>query len=147
MIVQTGRNQIIGNADRVHVAGEVQVDVLHRNYLGVTASCRSALDAEDRPRMMVLSKQRIVFAHFVQGIRKTDDLLLSCPLLPASVKSRSPTRVCRPAYLPCPSIICNQFLLCTCRTVPDTVHRSLTCAASSLMFVITDSFAQSECRS
>ncbi len=46
MVVDHCRQQIVGQRDRVEVAGEVQVDVLHRNNLGVTAACGAALDAK-----------------------------------------------------------------------------------------------------
>ncbi len=42
------RQQVVGDAHRVHVTGEVEVEVLHRHDLGVAAAGRAALDAEDR---------------------------------------------------------------------------------------------------
>ncbi len=46
--VDHGREQVVGRADGVDVAGEVQVEVLHREQLRVAAAGRAALDAEDR---------------------------------------------------------------------------------------------------
>ena len=47
--VDQGREQVVRGRDGVEVAGEVQVQVLHRHDLRVAAPCRAALDAEDRP--------------------------------------------------------------------------------------------------
>ena len=38
--------QVVGAADGVEVAGEVQVDVFHRHHLGIAAAGGAALDAE-----------------------------------------------------------------------------------------------------
>ena len=46
--VDERREQVVRGGDRVHVAREVKVDVLHRHHLGVAATGRAALDAEDR---------------------------------------------------------------------------------------------------
>ena len=42
------REQVVGGADRVDVAGEVEVEVLHRDDLGQAAAGRAALDPEHR---------------------------------------------------------------------------------------------------
>ena len=44
-----GREQVVGRADRVDVAREVEVQVLHRHDLGVATAGGAALDPEDRP--------------------------------------------------------------------------------------------------
>ena len=44
-----GREQVVGRADRVDVAREVEVQVLHRHDLGVATTGGAALDPEDRP--------------------------------------------------------------------------------------------------
>ena len=46
--VEHRREQVVGGADRVDVAGEVEVEVLHRHDLGHAAAGRAALDAEHR---------------------------------------------------------------------------------------------------
>ena len=46
VVVQHGGQQVVGSADGVEIAGEVQVDVLHGDDLGVAAAGRAALDAE-----------------------------------------------------------------------------------------------------
>ena len=40
--------QVICRCDCVHIAGKVQVDVLHRENLSVTAACGSSFDSEHR---------------------------------------------------------------------------------------------------
>ena len=41
--------EVVGRADRVDVAGQVEVEVLHRDDLAVAAAGRAALDPEHRP--------------------------------------------------------------------------------------------------
>ena len=48
MRLDHGRQQVVGRADGVDVAGEVEVEVLHRDDLGVATAGGAALDAEDR---------------------------------------------------------------------------------------------------
>ena len=43
------RQQVVGGGDGVHVAGQVQVECLHRDHLRVAAAGGAALDAEGRP--------------------------------------------------------------------------------------------------
>src|SRR5699024_11635097 len=45
-VVDHGRQQVVGGADGVDVAGEVEVDVLHRHDLGVAAAGRAARSEE-----------------------------------------------------------------------------------------------------
>ena len=49
----------------MEVAGEVQIDVFHRNNLGITAAGRAALDAEAGPE---------------RGLPQTDDGALAQPI-------------------------------------------------------------------
>ena len=46
VIVDHSGEQIIGGADRVKIAGEMQIDVLHRHHLRVTAASRTPLHPE-----------------------------------------------------------------------------------------------------
>src|SRR5204863_1016442 len=43
------RQQVVRGADRMDVAGEVQVEILHRQHLRVATAGRAALDPEDGP--------------------------------------------------------------------------------------------------
>ncbi len=48
MVVEHGRAQVVGGGDGVDVTGEVEIDVLHGDHLGVTPAGRSPFDAETR---------------------------------------------------------------------------------------------------
>ena len=47
-VVEERAGQVVGRTDRVDVAGQVEVEVLHRDDLAVAAAGRPALDPEDR---------------------------------------------------------------------------------------------------
>ncbi len=70
--VQQGRQQVVGRADGVEVAREVQVDVLHGDDLGVPAAGRTAPEAEHgaerrlaqrHDHVLALLRQRVGQAH------------------------------------------------------------------------------------
>ena len=46
VVVDHRGEQVVGRADRVHVTGKMQVDILHRNHLGVATARGPALEAE-----------------------------------------------------------------------------------------------------
>ena len=72
VVVNHGAQQIVCRADGVHIAGEVQVDVLHRDDLCVTAACGAALDAEYRTERRLTQGNDGVFAHLVQRLAETN---------------------------------------------------------------------------
>ena len=47
VVVEHGGQQVVGSADGVEVAGEVQVDILHGDDLSPAAAGSAALNAED----------------------------------------------------------------------------------------------------
>ncbi|MQM39060.1 hypothetical protein KBTX_03082 [wastewater metagenome] len=49
VVVDHRREQVVGGGDRMDVAGEVEVDPLHRHHLAVAAAGGPALDPEGRP--------------------------------------------------------------------------------------------------
>ena len=49
-VVDERAGQVVGRADGVDVAGQVEVEVLHRDDLAVAAAGGAALDPEDRAR-------------------------------------------------------------------------------------------------
>ena len=60
MIVQHCRQQIIGRSDRMEISGKMEIQIIHRHDLGISASCRSAFDAEARPqRRLAQCDQRL----------------------------------------------------------------------------------------
>jgi hypothetical protein len=70
--VEQGGEQVVRRADRVDVAGEVEVQVLHRHDLREPAAGGSALDAEDRPERRLAQAQQRVLADVAQPLRQTD---------------------------------------------------------------------------
>ena len=46
VVIEQRREQIVGTGDGVEIAGEMEVDVFHRDDLGVAAAGRAAFDAE-----------------------------------------------------------------------------------------------------
>ena len=46
VVVNDGRQQIVRRRDGMEIPREMQVDVLHRHDLGITAAGRTALEAE-----------------------------------------------------------------------------------------------------
>ena len=48
MVVDYSAEQVVCGSNRVHIAGEVQVDILHGHNLRIPAAGRTALDAEYR---------------------------------------------------------------------------------------------------
>jgi hypothetical protein len=43
------REEIVRRTDRVNIASEVEVEILHRHHLAIAAACGPDLDAEHRP--------------------------------------------------------------------------------------------------
>lgn len=56
--------------DGVEVPGEVEVDVLHGDHLGIAASGGPALHAEHRPQGRLPQGGHGVFADFPQAVRQ-----------------------------------------------------------------------------
>ena len=72
MVVEDGRAQVVGRGDGVDVAGEVEVDVLHGDHLGVAAAGRSALDAEARAQRGLAQRADGLLADLVEAHGQTD---------------------------------------------------------------------------
>jgi rRNA processing protein Krr1/Pno1 len=72
VVVEGGRKQVVGDADGVEVAREVQVDVLHGHHLGIAAAGRAALDAEARAQGRFPDAQGGLAAQAVQGVGQAD---------------------------------------------------------------------------
>ncbi len=62
VVVHHGGQQVVGSADGVQVAGEVQVDVLHGDHLGIAAAGGAALDAEHRAQGRLAQGHKDVLA-------------------------------------------------------------------------------------
>ena len=68
VVVEHGREQVVGSTDGMEVAGEVQVDVLHRHDLGIAAAGSSALDAEDGPQGGLAQRDDHVLADLAHAV-------------------------------------------------------------------------------
>ena len=58
VVVEEGRGEVVGGADGVDVAGQVEVEVLHRDDLAVAAAGRPSLDPEDRAERGLADRDR-----------------------------------------------------------------------------------------
>ena len=70
--VEERREQVVGGRDRVHVAGEVEVEILHRHDLRVAGARRAALDAEDRAERGLADAQQRLLADRAHALRERD---------------------------------------------------------------------------
>jgi hypothetical protein len=68
--VEQRRKQIVGRPDGMDVAGEVQVEVLHRHDLGQPSARRAALDAEHRAQRRLAQAQDRALADRPEPLRE-----------------------------------------------------------------------------
>ena len=81
MVVNHSCQQVVRCADSVEVAGEVKIDILHRNYLCVSAACCSALYAEYRSQGRLTKGYHNLLANLLHTVCQTygcGGLSLSC---------------------------------------------------------------------
>src|SRR5690606_26565141 len=64
--------QIVRDADRVEIAGEMEVDVLHRHDLRVAAAGTAALAAEAGPKRRLANADHRLLADAIQRVAETD---------------------------------------------------------------------------
>ena len=72
VVVDQRGEQVVGGADRVEIAGEVEVDVLHRHDLGVAAAGRPALHAEAGAERGLAQADRRALADPVEAVAEAD---------------------------------------------------------------------------
>ena len=72
MVIEHRSEQVVCSADGVEVAGEVQVDVFHRNDLRIAAACCTALDAEDRAQRRLTQSDEHVLAELLHAVGQAD---------------------------------------------------------------------------
>ena len=72
VVVDQGREQVVGRADGVEVAGEMQVDVFHRHDLGIAAAGRTALDAEAGAEAGLAQADHRLLADAVEAVAEAD---------------------------------------------------------------------------
>ncbi len=84
VIVEHRGEQIVRRGDRVEIAGEVQVDLVHRDHLRVAAAGRAALDAEHRPERRLPDAEHHLLAQPAERLAQTDGDRATSPRRPAS---------------------------------------------------------------
>ena len=72
VIVDHRREQIVRGGDGVKVAVEVEVDILHRHDLSVTAASRAAFHAEGWPKARLAKANHRALADAVQRVAEAD---------------------------------------------------------------------------
>ena len=68
VVVHERGTEVVGRPDRVDVAGQVEVEVLHRDDLALPAAGRAALDPEDRTQARLAEADRRLPADQVQAL-------------------------------------------------------------------------------
>ena len=48
MVVKQGSKQVVGGGDCVEISGKMEIQILHRNDLCISAACGTAFDAKAR---------------------------------------------------------------------------------------------------
>ena len=71
--VEHRRQQVVGGADRVDVAGEVEVEVLHRHHLCHAAAGGAALDAEHRAERRLAQAGDRLLADVAETLGEADE--------------------------------------------------------------------------
>ncbi len=72
VIVNHRRKQIVCRTDCVKIPGKMEIDILHRNNLGISAACRAALYAEHRAERRLTQSNDYVFTYAAKPVRKSD---------------------------------------------------------------------------
>ena len=71
-VVQHGSDKVVAGGDGMHVTGEVQVDLFHRNNLGIAAAGRAALEAENRAQGWFTQACHDILVDFGQSVGQAD---------------------------------------------------------------------------
>ncbi len=72
MVVDHRREQIMGRRDRMEIAGEMEVDILHRHDLRIATAGSPALDAEARPERRLAHADDGLLADQIEPVAETD---------------------------------------------------------------------------
>ena len=72
VIVDQRREQIVGGADGMEIAGEMEVDVLHGHDLGIAAAGSAALHAEAGAEARLAHADERLLADVIERIAKAD---------------------------------------------------------------------------
>ncbi len=71
VVVEHRREQRVRARDRVEIAGEVQIDIVHRHHLREPAARRAAFDTEHGSQTRLPNAQRDLLAHAPQRLRES----------------------------------------------------------------------------
>jgi hypothetical protein len=71
-VVQERGGQIVRRSDRVVVAGQMEIEVFHRNDLAVATAGRATLDAEDWSERRLADRRGSIPTDPVQALRQAD---------------------------------------------------------------------------
>jgi hypothetical protein len=82
LIVDECGEQVVGHADRMEIAGEMQVDVFHRHDLRKAAARRRRPSSEDRTERGLAQTHRRLLADPVEAVTEPRPWSSSCPLPP-----------------------------------------------------------------
>ena len=72
VVVDHGGQQVVGSGDGMEVAGEVQVQQLHRDDLAVATACRATLDAERGTHAGLAQADDGLLADVLHGLAEAD---------------------------------------------------------------------------
>ena len=72
VVVDQRCEQVVRKLDRTEVTSEVQVDVFHRNDLGVTTTGGTTLDAEDRAERWLAKCDHRALADLAKTVTETN---------------------------------------------------------------------------
>ena len=72
MVVDHRRQQIVGRADGMNVAGQVQIELLHRHHLTIATTGSSSFDAKGRPHRRLADSHHCPMPALRQRLAKAD---------------------------------------------------------------------------
>ena len=72
MVVKHSGKKIVCRADCVEVACKMEINILHRNDLSISAACRASLDTENRAKRRLTKSDHYILADTAQTVGKTD---------------------------------------------------------------------------
>src|SRR5580692_1469422 len=72
MVIDHRREQIIRRGDRVKIAREMQIDLIHRHDLSVAAARRTAFHAETGAQAWLTQTDRRALADAIERVAQTD---------------------------------------------------------------------------
>jgi len=72
VVIEHCGEQVVGRRDRVKIAGEVEVDVLHRHHLCITAAGGTAFHAETGTQRRLAQADRGILADVIEGVAQAD---------------------------------------------------------------------------